>query len=310
MAVLRPFARKNLESVSKSVNLTSRGSEPCPKKVREGRYDAVLSMSERIGIPLGFLLSRQVRHVVMLHHPISPLKLRLMKALRAARRWDVALTLSCAEARALQIGLGLGADRIRVQHLAIDTRFYRPRPASAAQDEPGFAFSLGVSCRDYATLIRALRTQPQVNCQISTTSAWVSPGHTLTESTLPENVQITPYNHPSTIADAFARSRFVVIALLPSLTQWSAGSASILQAQAMAKPVIATRTPGMVDYVRDGETGLLVEAGDPDALAEAIDSLWKNPQQAAIMGHCARQWVDESFSVDLWMDDMARLLAP
>ena len=56
------------------------------ERVREKEYDTVLSMSERIGIPLGFLLSRQVRHVVMLHHPTSPPKLRLIKALRAAHR--------------------------------------------------------------------------------------------------------------------------------------------------------------------------------------------------------------------------------
>ena len=279
------------------------------KLVREQRYDAVLSMSERIGIPLGFLLKREVRHVVILHHPMSPLKLRLMKILRAAHRWDAALALSHAEALALQNTLGLSSDRIRVQHQAIDTRFYRPRPVTRAESGSDFIFSLGVSCRDYPTLIRALRTLPQVNCQISATSAWVSPESGLTEATLPDNVRIRSYNHPNAIAEVFARSRFVVISLAPNLSQWSAGSASVLQPQAMGKPVVATRTPGLVDYVRDGETGILVEAGDPAALAEAIDSLWNNPQQVAAMGRRARKWAEENFSVDKWMDDICHLLA-
>ena len=45
MAVLRPFARKNLQSVSKSVNLTSRDSEPCPKLVHQ-----ILDKKEKVAI--------------------------------------------------------------------------------------------------------------------------------------------------------------------------------------------------------------------------------------------------------------------
>lgn len=38
----------------------------------------------------------------------------------------------------------------------------------------------------------------------------------------------------------------------------------------MERPVVATRIPGCVDAVRDGETGLLVPPRDAEALAAAI----------------------------------------
>jgi glycosyltransferase involved in cell wall biosynthesis len=279
------------------------------RRVKGEQYDVVLSMSERVGIPLGYTLSRRVKHVVMLHHPMSPTKLRFMKTLQTAHRWDVALGLSQAEAKALQEALHLGPDRIQVLHLAIDTKFYAPPKVADAGSEQDYLLSLGVSNRDYPTLLRALHKLPHVSCQISATSAWAKHGTGYENDSIPDNVHIKPYDHPSTIRDAYAKSRFIVISLRDNLSQWSAGSASVLQPQAMGKPVIATRTPGMSDYILDGETGILVEASKPAAMAEAIDDLWSNPEKAAAMGRRAREWVEANFSLDKWLDDVSHLLA-
>jgi glycosyltransferase involved in cell wall biosynthesis len=46
--------------------------------------------------------------------------------------------------------------------------------------------------------------------------------------------------------------------------------AALLEAAAMEVPVVATRVPGCVDVVRDGETGLLVPVRDAEALTAAI----------------------------------------
>jgi glycosyltransferase involved in cell wall biosynthesis len=279
------------------------------RKAKAQQYEAVLSMSERVGIPLCYMLSPQIKHVVMLHHPMSPIKFRLMKALQIARRWDTTLALSEAEAQALQEASHLGPDRIKVMHLAIDTEFYRPLEAANAESEQDYILSMGVSNRDYPTLIHALHKLPHVSCQISATSAWAKQGTGYGDEGMPDNVHMQPYNHPSTIRNAYAKSRFVVISLRDNLSQWSAGSASVLQPQAMGKPVIATRTPGMPDYILDGETGILVEASKPEAMAEAIDYLWSNPEKAAAMGRRAREWVEANFSLDKWLDDVGHLLA-
>jgi len=58
-------------------------------------------------------------------------------------------------------------------------------------------------------------------------------------------------------------------ALLSS--SWENFPHSVVEALAVGTPVIATRTGGVAEVVVDGENGLLVEPGDVDALAAAID---------------------------------------
>jgi glycosyltransferase involved in cell wall biosynthesis len=278
------------------------------QQAKEQDCGVVLSMSERIGIPLSYMLDQRIRQMVMLHHPMSPVKLRLLKALRIPYRWDQILPLSWAEANALQQAFHLGEDRIKPLHMAIDTEFYKSHTGNGISSDQDFILSLGLTNRDYPTLIRALHTLPQVTCQISATSAWAKHKAGYEDEVIPDNVQIVSYDHPRVIRDAYARSRFVVISMRSQISQWSAGSVSVLQPQAMSKPVIATRTPGLCDYVLDGETGILVEGGDQAAMAEAIEYLWQNPERAAAMGRRAREWVVSNFSLEKWLDEVGHLL--
>ena len=59
---------------------------------------------------------------------------------------------------------------------------------------------------------------------------------------------------------------------------------TLLQAMAMAKPVIATRSGGPVEIVVDGETGLLVEPADPSSLSRAMVWMKNNHDEAVKMG--------------------------
>jgi len=52
---------------------------------------------------------------------------------------------------------------------------------------------------------------------------------------------------------------------------------SVMDAQAMGVPVVATRTGGVPDIVEDGVTGLLVSPRDPEALAGAIARMLREP---------------------------------
>lgn len=70
----------------------------------------------------------------------------------------------------------------------------------------------------------------------------------------------------------------------------------LLEAMASGKPVVATRVGGIVDVVRDGETGILVPPGDSKALAEAIITLLKDEDLARRMGEAGRRRIDSKFS--------------
>lgn len=71
-----------------------------------------------------------------------------------------------------------------------------------------------------------------------------------------------------------------------------------LEASASGLPVIAARSGGAVEAVKDGETGLLVPPDDPVALAQAVERLIQDPGLCRQMGQVGRQWVETEMNWD------------
>jgi glycosyltransferase involved in cell wall biosynthesis len=63
----------------------------------------------------------------------------------------------------------------------------------------------------------------------------------------------------------------------------------------MAKPVVASRLGGPLELVQENVTGLLVAPNDPNALAEALISLLKDPAQMTRMGEAGYAQAHEKF---------------
>lgn len=70
----------------------------------------------------------------------------------------------------------------------------------------------------------------------------------------------------------------------------------LLEALSYGKPVIASAAGGIMDIVRDGETGILVPPGDVPALRDAILSLMSAPEQRRALGAAGRAHVGREFS--------------
>ena len=82
---------------------------------------------------------------------------------------------------------------------------------------------------------------------------------------------------------------------------------SILEAMAASRPVVATRVGAVADAVRDGETGLLVSAGDESQLAAAIDALSSDAPRAARMGSRAAAHARMRYSAAAALDALESL---
>jgi L-malate glycosyltransferase len=95
----------------------------------------------------------------------------------------------------------------------------------------------------------------------------------------------------SDVASVLARLDVVV---LPSHTEGL--SNVLLESMAMARPLVATAVGGNPDVLRDGVSGRLVPARDPEALAAAVLGLIADPQKAQAMGREARRVVEREFS--------------
>jgi glycosyltransferase involved in cell wall biosynthesis/2-polyprenyl-3-methyl-5-hydroxy-6-metoxy-1,4-benzoquinol methylase len=84
--------------------------------------------------------------------------------------------------------------------------------------------------------------------------------------------------------------------VLPSL--WEGFGLVLLEAMAASRPVVASAVGPVSEVVVHGETGLLVEPGNPEALAEALVQVLENPELAARLGEAGRRRVAEHFSLD------------
>jgi len=89
-----------------------------------------------------------------------------------------------------------------------------------------------------------------------------------------------------------------VVAVPLRVEDISAGQMVLIQAMALVRPLVVTRTPTIGDYLRDSETALLVPRGDAAAMATAIRRLLDDPAAAAAMGRRAQARYAETFSAD------------
>ena len=67
-------------------------------------------------------------------------------------------------------------------------------------------------------------------------------------------------------------------------SRWEPFGIVYLEAAATGLPVVGTRVDGAVEAVADGETGLLVESGDPARLAAAVARLMRDRELARSLG--------------------------
>jgi len=73
----------------------------------------------------------------------------------------------------------------------------------------------------------------------------------------------------------------------------------VLEALALARPVVASRVGGIPEVVEDGVTGLLVEPGDPEELAVAIERLVKDPALARSLAEAGARIARERYDVGI-----------
>jgi glycosyltransferase involved in cell wall biosynthesis len=275
---------------------------------RRRGYDAVISWGERQSLLFALLLkltAARTRHVALLYW-ISPPKKAL--ALRIVRSHiDHIVTWSSVQRDIAVHRLGIPESRITLTCHPVDQRFWRPTGMGT-----DMICAVGNEMRDYPTLIEAMRGL-DLNCHIavrevpSGTSRKVTSTRTiLAAGRLPSNVTVGPESYRELRA-LYARSRFVVVPLLP--TDTDNGVTTILEAMAMGKAVICSRVRGQVDVIEDGRSGVLVPHSNPEALRHAIQFLWEHPEIADRMGRAGRQRVEARHTLDQFVEQVRTVVA-
>ncbi|MGH2395797.1 MAG: glycosyltransferase [bacterium] len=107
--------------------------------------------------------------------------------------------------------------------------------------------------------------------------------------------------------DAVALLREFDVFVLPSVVEGL--PVALLEAMALARPVVVTPIGGVPEVVRDRHEGLHVPVRDPGALASAVDRLLRTPEEAAAYGRAAAARVSHRFRLERTAEEHARLYA-
>jgi glycosyltransferase involved in cell wall biosynthesis len=186
---------------------------------------------------------------------------------------------------------GIARDRVSVVRCGLTPSDYRVSRDPAGREEPVIVF-LG-RLRRYKGAQHALRALPRVRASVPGAVLHVvgdGPYRAELERLaarlgVAEHVRfLGALRHEGKVAAL----NDAQVAVAPSPKEgWGL---TVIEANACATPVVASRSPGLVESVREGETGLLVPHGDADALADALVRLLTDRAERLRMAEAARRW--------------------
>jgi glycosyltransferase involved in cell wall biosynthesis len=260
------------------------------------QYDAVISWAERLGLPFAAMLKATgsaTAHVAIASWISKPKKAWLLK--RVHTHIDRLVTGSSRQRDFAVRVIGMPPHKVKHLPLYVDQRFFRP-----IVRDTDMICAAGREMRDYPTLVDAVAGL-DLRCHIAAgphrgkLERWVK---SIDPRALPPTISVGKLSYVE-LREVYARSKFVVVPLLE--TDTDNGVTTILEAMAMGKAVICSRTVGQVDVLEDGVTGIFVPPGDAVALRQAIEFLRRRPSVAARMGLAGRKRIEERHTIDNYM---------
>jgi glycosyltransferase involved in cell wall biosynthesis len=268
---------------------------------RRKNVDAIYVNAESLGVPLA-LLGGSPKLVCMGHRLLTARKKLFFRVLKAHKRMARLLVYASTQEAFATTALGIEHEKVRRIPFHADTRFFHPLPEIVSSSDQLCA--VGREGRDYATLFAAMDGLPDVTLKLTSASPWSKSVDTSRQRAIPNNVHsaAVPYSDEG-LRELYAASAAALVPLFP--TDFQAGITTILEAFAMGRPVIATRTSGLSDVLWHEENCLSVAPGDVTGWREAILRLRSDPELAARLGARGRRWVEENATLERWVQNVA-----
>ncbi|MBV8065330.1 MAG: glycosyltransferase [Actinobacteria bacterium] len=161
----------------------------------------------------------------------------------------------------------------------------------AVTETGDYVFTGGGTGRDFPSVIEAVRGT-DVPLEVVT----FSPETLGWTGELPANCTVHWLMPMTEFLGRMARAKVVVVPLRDPDSDF--GQMMVSQALSLGKAIVATRSPGIADYVVDGQEGLLVEAGSIPAYRDAIVRLLQDDDlRHACEGHALRRAEDLTYGV-------------
>ncbi len=208
---------------------------------------------------------------------------------------DIVVVSSSGEIERYSGNNRLNISRDKLKYIPFHTNITVPR---IIDNNENYILSAGKAGRDYALLLEAVGDM-DIDVRI------VSDKESVDGMNFPENVELfmdIPHSEYMTLLE---NCMFVVVPLkdLPM----SIGQVVILEAMALGKAVIATRTIGTVDYIKNNHNGILVEPNNILELKEAISLLIRDSDYRNILTRNALKSINELHTYDIYIKNILEL---
>jgi glycosyltransferase involved in cell wall biosynthesis len=267
------------------------------------RTDVVFATADTLAIPLLLLKRAGLLRPPVVYTPIGlPERLAQVRRRRlyagALRKARTIVTYSRAEADSLRNWIGSAPPEIVFVPFGVDVEAFRATSQPADVD----VVSIGADPRRDFELLNAIAMRhPELTFRLVATRAQIA-----ALGTLPPHVAVESGIRLEEVRDRLSRARVVALPVRPN--SYSGATTVLLQAMALAKPVVVSRTDAIVDGygLEDGVNCRLVEPGDAAAFERALLDVLADPGE---LGANARLTVERDFGWGRYIDALWDILS-
>jgi glycosyltransferase involved in cell wall biosynthesis len=273
--------------------------------LRSLKYDALLTASESIALPISLLLGLhrvRPRHVTTAYYLSGRRNALFHRLLRAHRGMDTIFTQS-KEQYETGLQLKIPASKLVLQESCgyVDAQFFSADTGHTVNEQQ--ICSAGLMFRDYETLLAAVAQLPFVKLKIDPTSPSATHLSTVDHVRMPPNAEIV-HMKLGEARSLYAESAAVVIPLRAN--SMGAGTTTMVEAMVMGKPVIITRSrdgsfAGRRDLIH-GEHLIMVDPGDVSGWRKAIERLMTDAELRRRIGAKGREWALHHTNREQWLE--------
>jgi glycosyltransferase involved in cell wall biosynthesis len=280
---------------------------------KRGQYRVIFTDGEQVGIPLAVLLKFlgrgkvKTQHLMIVHILSVGKKMLFFDKLKIQSHVDRFFVYSTWQKRFIEERWHVPSQRVVFTPFMVDDQFFSTASLPISNVQPPTSkmiCAVGLERRDYTTLMQAVRDLP-VQVVIAAASPWSKQSDTTERAEIPANVTVKKFTQYE-LRQLYADSAFMVMPLYN--VNFQAGVTAILEAMALERAVICSRTPGQTDVIVEGETGLYVPPEDVAALRAAIQRLLDQPDEAARLGRNGRKLIEEQMNLEHYVERLKKVV--
>jgi glycosyltransferase involved in cell wall biosynthesis len=271
--------------------------------------DVVFATTDTVGLPLVLLKRAGLLRTPLVYAAIGlPERLRRLQGRRTIRLYRDALARTRtilahakSEADLLRDWLAPAAPPVVFLPFGVDVRAFRPENRAPEVD----VVSIGADPRrDFSLLLSIAAQRPELAFRIVTTAEQAR-----AFGSLSPNVSVETDVPLERVRDGLAAAR--VVALPVRANSYTGATTVLLQAMAIGKAVVVSRTDAIADgyELEDGVNCRLVEPGDAVAFERALLEMLGDVEAAASLGAQARATVEHDFSWERYTSRLWEILS-